>query len=522
MLPKFVTGLLAYFKGDSGKQVLEEHHSGATLTGVRQVFHSGISRNLDPRRIASIMREADEGNPQRYMELAEEIEEKDFQYLSVLGTRKRQVAQLPMTVAAAKNGTAIDKKIAEAVQDDLVDSGVIDRVLFDMLDAVGKGYSLCEIIWDTSGARFKPAKIEHVDPRFVRFDRATMRIPMLLGDNGQDETLTAFKYIWLELKAKSGIPVRGGITRAAAWCWLFKNFGIKDWVQFAEVYGLPLRLGKYPIGASEEDKKALLLALAQIASDAAGIIPQNMSIDFQEVANKGSSADLFERLCKYFDEAESKMVLGQTGTTDATGAGGLGSGTEHTQVREDIERADANAVSAAINEYLVKPYVMFNFGQQPRYPWLRIGREDEADAKLMIEAAEKLVPLGLKIVASDIRQAVGFTEPKDDDDLLSVPAASASPSPFSSGLNPAVARALAAAAKGDTIDPLVESILSDWQPTMAPIMGQIETAIASAKTFEEARTNLAKIDPDVAKFAELLASARFQAVGGGALGATVK
>jgi len=522
MLPRFVTAALAYFKGDSGKQVLEDHHSGATLTGVRQVFHSGVSRNLDPRRIAAILREADEGIPQRLMELAEEIEEKFPQYISVLGTRKRQVAQLPMTVVAAKNGSEIDKQIAEAVQEDLVDSGVIDRALFDMLDAVGKGYSLSEIIWDTSGPHFKPAKIEHVDPRFVRFDRATMRIPMLLGDSGQDEVLTPFKYVWLELKAKSGIPVRGGIVRAAVWCWLFQNFSLKDWVQFVEIYGLPLRIGKYPIGASENDKKELLLAVAHLASDAAGIIPQNMLIEFKETANKGSSADLYERLCKYMDEAVSKMVLGQTGTTDATGASGLGSGTEHTQVREDIERADANALSAALNECLVKSYVMFNFGEQPRYPWLRIGRDDEADAQLMITAAEKLVPLGFKIVQSDIRQAVGFTEPKDGDELFTPPAAPAPTTPVTSDIGPAVARALAASVKGDAIDPVVAAILSDWQPMMEPVMGQIETAIASAKTFEEARANLAKIDPNMAKFAELMFSAKFQAVGGGALGATVK
>jgi phage gp29-like protein len=512
--------LVAYFKGDTGKQVLEKHSSGATLTGVRNVFHEGISRNLDPRRLASIMREADEGFPKRYMELAEEIEEKDFQYLSVLGTRKRQVAQLPMTVAVAKNGNDNDKAISEAVQEDLVDSGVIDRYMFDMLDAVGKGYSLGENIWDTIGPRWKPARIEHVDPRFVKFDRETQRIPMLLGDNGEDESLPAFKYVYLELKAKSGIPVRGGIARAAAWCWLFKNLGIKDWIQFAEVYGLPLRLGKYPNGASDSDKKELLLALASIASDAAGIIPQNMNIDFVEAANKGSSADLFERLCQYFDQAESKMVLGQTGTTDSTGAKGLGSGTEHSTVREDIERADANAVSAALNEYLVKPYVILNFGPQPRYPWLRIGRDDVKDATLMLTAAEKLVPLGFRIAQSDIRSAVGFNEPKDGDELFQLPASA--PAPLALSPNPAMARALASAGKGDGIDAIVEQMLTDWEPNMAPIMGQIEAAIAASSSFEEAKKKIAEIDPDMARFAAALASARFQMVGGAIVGDQVK
>ena len=37
--------------------------------------------------------------------------------------------------------------------------------------------------------------------------------------------------------------------------YLFKNYDLKDWVSFAEVYGLPLRLGKYAPGASEADKE---------------------------------------------------------------------------------------------------------------------------------------------------------------------------------------------------------------------------------------------------------------------------
>ena len=31
--------------------------------------------------------------------------------------------------------------------------------------------------------------------------------------------------------------------------YLLKNYHLKDWVSFAEIYGLPLRLGKYAPGA---------------------------------------------------------------------------------------------------------------------------------------------------------------------------------------------------------------------------------------------------------------------------------
>ena len=44
--------------------------------------------------------------------------------------------------------------------------------------------------------------------------------------------------------------------RVVAWMYLFKNYDLKDWVSFCEVYGMPLRLGTYDATASEKDKAA--------------------------------------------------------------------------------------------------------------------------------------------------------------------------------------------------------------------------------------------------------------------------
>jgi phage gp29-like protein len=162
-------------------------------------------------------------------------------------------------------------------------------------------------------------------------------------DNGQRIPLEPYKFIVCHIAGKSGIPIRGGLARAAAWAWMFKNFAVKDWVQFCEVYGVPFRLGKYAPGSSEDDINALLAAVVSIASDAGAAIPNNMDISIIETKGAGGSSDggVFGGLAKYFDEQMSKAVLGQTGTTDSTGAKGLGSGNEHQEVREDIERASA-------------------------------------------------------------------------------------------------------------------------------------------------------------------------------------
>jgi phage gp29-like protein len=40
--------------------------------------------------------------------------------------------------------------------------------------------------------------------------------------------------------------------------YLFKNYAVKGWVGFTEVYGMPLRAGKYEPGAGRADRKALV------------------------------------------------------------------------------------------------------------------------------------------------------------------------------------------------------------------------------------------------------------------------
>ena len=102
--------------------------------------------------------------------MAEEVEEKDLHYLAVLGTRKNAVAQLDLVVRAASSA-ADDQRAAAMVREMLVDGPMqLDSVLFDVLDAVGKGFSATEIIWDTTGREWFPAQLKWRDPRWFAFD----------------------------------------------------------------------------------------------------------------------------------------------------------------------------------------------------------------------------------------------------------------------------------------------------------------------------------------------------------------
>lgn len=501
---------------------LREEEAGPTLTGVRQVISGHPAQGMTPERLARILRDAEEGEPTRYLELAEEMEEKDLHYRSVLSTRKLQVSGLDVTVVSASDEAA-DVAAADLVREWL-EWDELQPALFDVLDGVGKGFSVTEIMWDTSGKRWIPKALLWRDPRWFRFDPADGRTLRLLDAGGQLQPMTPFKYIVHVHKSKSGLPIRGGLAYAIAWVWLFKNFDIKSWVQFAEIFGHPLRVGKYGAGASAEDKATLLRAVRNIARDAAAIIPESMMLEFVEAKISGN-IDLYEKLAAYLDRQTSKAVLGQTGTTD-TGQH-VGTANAHEQVREDIERSDAGQLAATLNRDIVRPMVDLNLGPRLRYPRIIISRPDAEDIAALVSAVETLVPLGLDVETSVMRDKLGLPEPAAGAVVLSAPGA-ASIVPQES--QQALQRSLNAAGRSDVpdgpdqLDQLAVEALSDWQPMMQPMLDPLHRLLDECDTHEEFLRRLPNVvsEQDTAALTEALARCIFMAKLAGATGAPVQ
>ena len=138
-----------------------------------------------------------------------------------------------------------------------------------------------------------------------------------------------------------------------------------------------------------------------------------MYIEIIEAADNKDGSDLYERRADWFDRQVSKAVLGQTTTTDAV-SGGHAVSREHRLVQEDIERADARMLTVTLTRQMAQQIIAFNFGPQPRYPTLRIGRPDEVPLKDLVDAIQKLGPLGLEVEAGQVRDRLGLAEPAED------------------------------------------------------------------------------------------------------------
>lgn len=394
---------------------LTKEISAATTGGVRSPITGYPASGLNPVRLAGMLKSADAGDPVRFLELAETIEERDLHYLGVMGTRKRSVSQIDITVEAASDADA-DVKKADMVRDWLKRDELTSE-LFDILDCLGKGYSFTEIMWDTSEGQWRPDRLEWRDPRWFRFEQSDLRTPLMLDNDGRRLPLPAFKFIFATIKAKSGLPLRSGLARVAAWAWMFKAYTQRDWSIFTQTYGQPLRVGKFGSGASDEDKDTLFRAVANIAGDCAAIIPESMSIDFIEAGNLSATGELYKDRADWLDRQVSKAVLGQTATTDAI-SGGHAVGQEHREVQEDIERADARALAGIINRDLIRTWMDLEFGPQKEYPRVVIARPDAEDLDALVGSVAKLVPLGLRVGQGEMRDRLGLADPDENDEIL--------------------------------------------------------------------------------------------------------
>lgn len=465
------------------RDVLTEEIAGPTLAGVRSPISGYPADGMNPVRLANILRMADQGDPLAYFELAEQIEERDPHYLGVLSTRKRSVSQIDVSVIAASDDRD-DVELADMVRDWLDRDELTDE-MFDILDATGKGISYTEIIWDFSEGQSRPERLEWRDPRFFTFDQRDGRTPLLRGgEDGRsaDAPLAPFKFISHTVKAKSGLPVRSGIARVAAWAWMFKAFTQRDWAVFAQTYGQPIRIGRFDSTASATDKQTLWRAVANIAGDCAALIPKGMEIEFIQAPNLGAAADLYEKRADWLDRQISKLVVGQTGTTDSK-QGGLGDGGNkvHERVSDDIEKADCKGLAATLNRDLVRPWVDLERGPRPRgkYPRIKIERPKPEDLDRLSSALAKLVPLGLRVQQSEIRDKFGLADPDAGAELLAPPTPAVVPPTPTVALQSQQLQAAAPATQ------IADRMVTEALPTIDAWLGDLQAMMSAASSLGE-------------------------------------
>lgn len=140
-----------------------------------------------------------------------------------------------------------------------------------------------------------------------------------------------------------------GLLMKAAQYVIYKRGGFGDWAQYCELFGMPFRVAKYD-GYDEKTRTDLENALKAAGSAAYIVIPKEADLNFIQNNTSGSSI-LYDMLIDTCNKELSKLILGQTMTTEAGGA--LAQAKVHQEVEKEIHYADKLFVKNILNDRLI-------------------------------------------------------------------------------------------------------------------------------------------------------------------------
>ena len=285
----------------------------------------------------------------------------------------------------------------------------------DLLDAVGKGFSVELIDWRVVDGKRIPVDL-HWIPQW-RFSWNAEGKFGYTTDSGEFHTLDEYPGWFLvhNYRGRSAHPSRQGILYVVAWMFLFKRYALRNWTMANEIIGMPLRYGKYPPGATENDIQNLKKALKNIGVDAWAVVSEGTEINFIEPKSRADISAMFQNLIDLANKEISKAILGQTASLEGT-PGKLGNETAREQIRQDLIASDARSVMRTIQK-LIDNIVKINFGDVPS-PKFVIHYEPQEDLQSKAEMLVSLSKIGMGFPEGWLRETFGIPAPKENENII--------------------------------------------------------------------------------------------------------
>ena len=131
-----------------------------------------------------------------------------------------------------------------------------------------------------------------------------------------------------------------GILAKCAPYVIYKRGTLGDWVQFSEIFGMPVRKYTYDAADPEALQAAQEAARAQ-GGAAAYFCAEGSNLDLVETGNTRGSSELYNDLVDRCNAEMSKAILGNTLTTEAGKVGTQALGTVHNKGEQKLMEQDA-------------------------------------------------------------------------------------------------------------------------------------------------------------------------------------
>lgn len=356
-----------------------------------RVNHPGYGMN--PRRIVEIFNQAERGFPIDMCDLFDDVIERDAHLRSQHEQRIDSVTGNEWALLPGGDSKA-DRYAAVELEDRLRDVPNLLETFEHQLKANGYGWSGSETDWGRVRGLFAPQWFTNLPQRRFRFDERDR--PFVITDKNwlTGEPLEPGRW-WLSRRSHSS-TVRAGYMRTAVLYSYFKGLSLRDWIVFAERFGLPFVYGVHDEQAPDDEKDALLEMVKMIGKDGSAIFSRASEIKIEQ-ASGGTGEGVHASILATMDTQVTKLITGSVLMADGGDGGSYAQSKVQQGVRFGITMADALRLARSFEAAIGEPFVRYN-GLDARAPRLKIHVVRDVDPATRMDLYCRGVnELGLKI-----------------------------------------------------------------------------------------------------------------------------
>lgn len=202
--------------------------------------------------------------------------------------------------------------------------------------------------------------------------------------------------------------------RAAYNAWFIKRQIIKFYAIFLEKHASPIPVGRYDKNAPQSAVTKLLNILKRFQQKTAIVIPKEIEVEFLQSANSGEAYTTGIDQFNMFIGRSLMMpdLVGLSGSE--TGGGSFALGAEHINIYNKHIQKRKKQLEAAVNDHIIKPLVIYNFGFIDEMPEFRLAPIEDTDifesARIFIQAIQAGVYRPSEDEINHLRETIGYPQ----------------------------------------------------------------------------------------------------------------
>ena len=322
---------------------------------------------------------------------------------SVIDKRRRSVRSMP--ISFLKDGKPVEEV------ENFLKCGAFRKMLSDLNDHQFYGHSLVQIDFTGEKLTYKLIPRKHVMPEF-----GLVTINQGDSDGIDYRSDPECNYI-LELGDDRDL----GLLVSAAQYVIWKRGCMGDWSELAELFGRPLRKGKYSPN-DDAGKNALLTMLSNLGGAPYIAYPEGTDVTV-DASGSNLTGDIYQSLKSACNDEISKLIIGSTLTTDAGTKGARALGEIHERGEQDVFNEDCMDIMSMLNDKFYHLLELHGFpvaGGEFFYQ-----DTEELSRKVQLDMVKTIKDMGVPVSDDYIYETFDIPKPENYDQLKAVPAAPA-------------------------------------------------------------------------------------------------